>query len=201
MSSSPDTFLDEDVPLSPPPAPDAPPPADASVEYVPLEVARVRLFRANGPSDITVRATVTDPKIGPARSWRSVRIARAFPLTDPDHYIGLRDAADKDIGMLVDLDGIDADSRRIIAEELERRYFIPVVRRVIRVKEEPGVITWEVETDKGDRTFYIQNLRDAVYEIVPNKRVLLTDKDGLRYEIPDVEALDAKSYTLLARVL
>lgn len=196
-----DIFLDEDIPLWSPVAPDAPPPLDASVEYVPLSPENVRLFRSGIAGDITVRATIREPAIGPPRSWRNVRIARAFPLSDPERYIGLRDAADKDIGMLVTLVGLDAGSRRIIAEELDRRYFIPIIQRVIQVKEEPGVITWEVETDRGRRRFFVQNLRDSVNELTPNKRVLLTDKDGLRYEIPDVEKLDAKSYNVLARVL
>ncbi len=63
------------------------------------------------------------------RSWREVRIARAFPLSDLDRYIGLRDGNDKDIGILETLHGLDGESRAIIDEELERRYFTPQVTR------------------------------------------------------------------------
>jgi hypothetical protein len=52
---------------------------------------------------VTVRATVDDPAIGPPRSWRRIQVARAFPLSKPNQYIGLRDAADKDVGMLATL--------------------------------------------------------------------------------------------------
>ena len=38
------------------------------------------------PDDAMVRLTLEGD-----RSWREVRIARAFPFSDPDHYIGLRD--------------------------------------------------------------------------------------------------------------
>jgi hypothetical protein len=196
-----DVFLDADIPLTPAPPPGAAAPADASVEFVALDPTRIRLFRSDIAGDVTVRATVTDPSLGAARSWRHVKIACAFPLTDPDHYIGLRNADDKDIGMLVTLDGLDGTSRRIVAEEMERRYFVPVIRRVVMVKEEGSILTWDVETDRGRRLFYIQNLRDSVYEIVPNRRVLLTDKDGLRYDIQDVTALDAATYAILARAL
>ena len=72
------------------------------------------------PDDAVVRLTLEGD-----RSWREVRIARAFPFSDPDHYIGFRDGDDKDIGLLIDLRGLDAESRRIIDEELARRYFTP----------------------------------------------------------------------------
>jgi hypothetical protein len=195
------TFTDEDVPQLPPPVPDAPDPTDASIEYVAFNPRMIRLFRSGTPGDVTVRATVDDPAIGPARSWRRVQVARAFPLSMPDQYIGLRDAADKDIGMLPTLEGLDAESRKIIDEELTRRYFLPVIQRVITVKEEYGITTWEVDTDKGRHTFMVQNLRESVWEMVPGERAIITDKDGLRYEFPDIQRLDAKTMHVLSRVL
>jgi hypothetical protein len=195
------TFTDEDVPQLPPPAPDAPAAADASIEYVAFNPKMIRLFRSGKPGDVTVRATVDDPAIGPARSWRRIQVARAFPLSKPNQYIGLRDAADKDVGMLATLDGLDAESRSIIDEELNRRYFLPIIQHVHTVKEEYGITTWDVDTDKGRRTFMVQNLRESVWEMVPNQRAIITDKDGLRYEFPDLTGLDAKTMSVLSRVL
>ncbi|MBC8102493.1 MAG: DUF1854 domain-containing protein [Cytophagales bacterium] len=195
------SFADADVPIPLLATPDAPKPADASVEYVALNPERIRLFRSGVPGDVTVRLTVDDPALGPPRSWRRVQIARAFPLSKPDEYIGLRDAADKDVGTLATLVGLDAESRRIVDEELLRRYFLPVILLVHDVKEEFGTTTWDVDTDKGRKTFIVQNLRESVWEMVPNQRAIITDKDGLRYEFPDVARLDAKSYNVLSRVL
>jgi hypothetical protein len=195
------TFTDEDVPQVPPPDAGAPEPTDASVEYVAFSPANVKLFRSGTPGDVTVRATVDDPALGPARSWRRVQVARAFPLSKPDQYIGLRDGADKDIGMLPTLEGLDPESRKIIDEELTRRYFLPVIRRVHAVKEEYGITTWDVDTDKGRHTFLVQNLRESVWEMVPGERAIITDKDGLRYEFPDIRKLDARTMSVLSRVL
>ncbi len=194
-------FTDEDVPQLPPPDPGAPEPADASIEYIEFNPRLIRLFRSGTPGDVTVRATVDDPSIGPARSWRRVQVARAFPLTKPDRYIGLRDAADKDIGMLPSLEGLDAESRKIVDEELNRRYYLPIIKHVYAVKEEYGITTWDVETDKGRDTFLVQNLRESVWEMVPGERAIITDKDGLRYEFPDLTKLDAKTMHVLSRVL
>jgi hypothetical protein len=194
-------FTDEDVPLTPLPAPGAPPPADASIEYVSFDPKKVRLFRSGKPGDVTVRATITDPAIGPARSWRRIQVARAFPLSRPNEYIGLRDAADKDVGIIPNLDGLDVDSRAIVEDELSRRYFLPIIHKVHYVKEEFGIVNWDVDTSKGRRTFVVQNLRESFWEMVPGERGIITDKDGLRYEFPDLANLDAKTMSVLQRVL
>lgn len=159
-----------------------------------LDPATVRLFRTH-PEDMTVRATVEGD-----RSWREVRIARAFPLSDPDRYIGLRDGNDKDIGILETLDGLDAESRSIIDEELERRYFTPQVTRVDSVEEAFGVVTWEVETTKGPRRFLVRNLKDSSYTL-GSSRVMMTDVDGNRYEFPDGRALGPKALQVLSKIM
>ena len=190
-------FKDDDVALIPLPSPDAPEPMDLSTEMLLLDGATVRLYRTGGSA---VRATITDPRIGAARTFLNVQVARAFPLYDPQHYIGLRDTKDKDVGMLESLDALDAASRAIVLEELDRRYFLPKVLRVKNAKDEFGTITLDVETDRGERTFYIQNLRESYLNLPPN-RLILTDRDGGRWEFPDTRKLDAKTYTVLQRVL
>ena len=193
----PDQFTDADVPLPPPLEGGVVGPQDAAIDLILLDPATVTLFRTGGSA---VRATIADAQIGSERSWLRVQIARAFPLSRPDEYIGLRDDKDKDIGMLESLVGLDAASQVIVQEELSRRYFLPRVLRFRSVKEEYGTVTFEVETDKGVHTYVIQNLRDAVQELTPT-RVLLTDKDGNRFEIPDTNKLDAKTAEIMVRVL
>lgn len=179
----------------------APPPddpaADANFDLVLLDPACVMLFRTGGS---IVRGTITDPVLGSERSYIRVQIARAFPLSKPDTYIGLRDGRDKDIGMLVTLDTMDAASRAILDEELERRYFLPRIQKVLSVREEFGTTTWQVETDKGPRTFSVQNLRESTQDLTPT-RLLITDIEGNRYEFPDVRGLDERSFEVLQRVL
>ena len=57
------------------------------------------MFRVHA-GDALVRLTLDND-----RSWLEVRVARAYPFSDPDHYIGLRDGADKDIGLIVNPHG------------------------------------------------------------------------------------------------
>ncbi len=182
------------------------PPADSVEEddgseqdLVLLDPKTVRLFHTGGSA---VRMTIDGaaPPLDAARTYIRVQIARAFPLSMPDRYIGVRDAADKDIGTFATLDGMDAESRRIVDAELERRYFLPKILRVRKVTEEFGLTTWDVETDKGAREFTVQNLRDSTTNLGAT-RLLVTDKDGIRYEFPDTSRLDNKSLNVLQRVL
>lgn len=159
-----------------------------------LDPTQLTLFRSH-PTDSLVRLTLTGD-----RSWRDVRIACAFPFSNPSNYIGLRDGEDKDIGMMTTLDGLDESSQAIVEDELERRYFTPKVQRVVTVEEQFGVVTWEVETNRGARRFLVRNLRDNAFPLGPN-RVMMTDTDGNRFDFPDVRSLGPKAYSVLLKVL
>jgi Domain of unknown function (DUF1854) len=173
------------------------PTANTDFDLIFLDPKTVTLFRTGGSA---VRATIADPKVGYERTVLVCQIARAFPLSLQDQYIGLRDAKDKDVGMLETLQGLDADSLKVVQEELARRYFVPTIQRVTKIKKEYDTVNFEVETDKGERKFAVQNLKDSIQE-VGGGRILLTDRTGSRYNIPDYRALDDKTLAILSRVL
>jgi len=128
-----------------------------------------------------------------------VQFARAFPFSDPDHYISVQTREGKEIGMFRSLEGMSPESRRVLEEELERRYFIPIIQRLHSLTEEYGQLRWDVETDRGRRVFYVCNWRDNVHELSP-VRYLIVAVDGSRYEIRDLSALDGRSRALLDRL-
>jgi len=163
----------------------------ASFELRILDPKRIRVFRLGG----VARLTLQDD-----RSWIKVSVARAFPLSDPEHYLGFLDGAGKDVGLLHDPGLLDPESRKVVDEELEKRYFVPVVERVLSVKEEFGTIYWKVETDRGEKEIIARNLRDNLQELSAS-RVMLTDVDGNRFEFPDINRLDGKTQSILLRNL
>jgi hypothetical protein len=167
-------------------------PADPeSFELRILDSKRMRIFRVAGVPRLTLRDD---------RSWSKVSVARAFPLSDPDHYLGFLDGDGKDIGLLYDPGQLDPESRQIVEEELEKRYFVPIVERVLTIKEEFGTIYWTVETDRGQKELIVRNLRDNLQELSAS-RVIVTDVDGNRFEFPDVSKLDGKSQSVILRNL
>jgi len=154
----------------------------------------MKLFRTEN-GDSRVRLTIGDD-----RTYLDVRIARAFPYTNPNQYIGFRDAAESDIGLIVEPSEFDAETQKIIKAELTRRYFTPRVKRVISVREEHGTVTFVVETDRGERRFVVRNLRDNAYPLGAS-RVLVTDTDGNRYEFPDINKYGSRAFEVLAKVM
>ncbi len=135
--------------------------------------------------------------------YDEVQFARAFPFSDANHYISVLRREEKEkfveVGMFRTLEGMPPASRQVLDEELERRYFIPVIERVLSLTEEYGQLRWEVETDRGPRMFYVRNWRDNVHELSP-VRYLIVAVDGSRYEIRDINGLDSKSRAQLDRL-
>ncbi len=135
------------------------------------------------------------------RSYLKVRAVRAFPLSELNEFIGLLDAiAGKEIGMLRSLRDLDGPARQLVEHEINKRYFIPKVLRIVDAKKEFGTIYWDVETDKGNRKFVMRGLRDSVHEIEPG-RYLINDVEGNRLEVPQLENLDSRSLAIWDRVV
>lgn len=128
-----------------------------------------------------------------------VEVVRAFPLSDPHQGIAICDAQGRELVWLADLDGLPAPLATQIEEELAKREFVPIIRRIIKVSAPVEPSEWEVETDRG-RTSFVLNSEDDVHEL-DERRALITDAHGIRYLIPDIGQLDANSRRLLERYL
>jgi Domain of unknown function (DUF1854) len=133
------------------------------------------------------------------RRHTGVEPVRTFPLSDPRHGVALCDADGREVLWVEDLDGLPPPLHRQLEEELARREFVPVIRRVVRVSAPVDPSEWEVETDRG-RTHFVLNSEDDVHRL-DEDRALVTDAHGIRYLIPDTRQLDAASRRLLERYL
>ncbi|HEY7158673.1 MAG TPA: DUF1854 domain-containing protein [Gemmataceae bacterium] len=128
-----------------------------------------------------------------------VELIRAFPLSDPRHGISICDNHGRELVWIDKLDDLPSTLIEQIEDELAKREFVPVIRRVLRVSAPVEPSEWEIETDRG-RTSFVLNSEDDVCEMEGN-RALVTDAHGIRYLIPDIEQLDAHSRRLLERYL
>jgi hypothetical protein len=156
-----------------------------------LAPAKLR-FLSHGP---ILRLTIEDD-----RSYVRVGIVRAFPLSDPSHFLSVRDGQGKEIGLITDPDTLRPEDRVLVERELERRYFVPAVARIVSAKERFGTVEWTMETDRGVVRFTTRNLRENVQRPTPG-RIILNDVDGNRYDIRDLDQLGAASQELLFRHL
>ena len=132
-------------------------------------------------------------------------VYRTCPITDPNRFISIRvgrtQSEQREIGIIRNLNGLSPDQRRLLAEELFKRYFIHLITRIRSVRDELGYLYWDCETDKGRRQFAIPRWdQRAVYHGASGCRVI-TDLEGSRYEIPDLDALDTASRATFYRYI
>jgi hypothetical protein len=126
------------------------------------EAANVRYF---DPGDFLVfeqdgafMLTVPDDQ-----SYLKFTAYLTFPLSQPEKYISLRSGNDE-IGMIRDLNEFDRETQRIVRELLRRRYFVPQVTKIVNVTERYGGMTWNLETDRGEKTIITKGLHEAISE-------------------------------------
>ena len=133
-------------------------------------------------------------------SYSKIKIVRAFPLSHPDRYVAFLDDKDEEIGMVKDPKELDPQSRKIVEEELDKRYLVSIIKKIRSIRTDFGTSYWDVDTNRGRRDFVIQGVQDNVVWL-GERRLLFVDVDGNRFEIPDYSSLDKKSASLLEEVL
>lgn len=124
-------------------------------------------------------------------------LSRAFPFDMPFEYISVLDKDKKEIGFIRSLDDFDEPARTQLIHELETKYYTPVIKKILSVKERYGFSYWKTECEFGEKSFTLQDTFRSIIKSPRDdgtERIFILDVDGNRYEIPDVEALDRKSY-------
>jgi len=131
------------------------------------------------------------------KEYPRVAIYRVFPFSEPNRYLSVRDVTPKaeEIGLIDELDIWPEDIRENILEQLEMRYFTPVIRKINDIKEEYGFAYWRVETDRGDMNFTTTIWNPIVR--ITEKRLLISDLDSNRFEILDFYGLTKKEQKMI----
>lgn len=121
-----------------------------------------------------------------------VTLCRQFPFDMSFEYISVLDEDSCELGIIRNTEIFEGNGRDLIEDELKKRYYAPTVLRVLSVKERFGFSYWQVETPEGKVKFTLRDTFRSIFS-VNGKRVIFTDVDGNRFEIPDADVLDAKS--------
>lgn len=141
---------------------------------------------------------VTDEN-GKAEHFERVVPVRAFPITDPEEFISIKEPDSKEkgkgaeIGMIRSLSDFDEESVALIREELSRRYFTPEITRITSVKEKFGYSYWDAETSAGKVSFVMTNVSSNI-RMLEDGRVFIHDIDGNCFCISDPAKLDKASF-------
>ena len=124
------------------------------------------------------------------KEYDRVGVYLTFPLTNPEEFISIRETDEKakEIGIIQNLKDMKADVQEMIREQVRLRYFMPLIRKVIDLKDAYGYAYWHVMTEFGACRVTTHMGGDAVINI-GGARYQITDIDGNRYELPDLYAL------------
>lgn len=120
---------------------------------------------------------------------------RAFPLSDPGHAISICDHEGRELVYIDDIAELPQGIRQTLEEELSRREFVPVIRRILNMPADTEPTEWQVETDRGFTSFQLDS-EDDVHRTAANQ-VTVVDSHGIRYLIPNVLKMDAFSRKVL----
>ncbi len=122
-----------------------------------------------------------------------VKVVRMFPFTQTDEFISIRTADEhsKEIGVILKLSEWKEETKEMLNEQLNLRYFTPLITRIHNIKDEYGYAYFDVETNHGNCKFTIQMGSNAVVHL-SDTRILILDIDENRFEIPDITKLTAR---------
>jgi len=164
-------------------------------ESVPLNTDNAIFTRSKG-NLISLELQKPD---GTTEFFERVVIMRAFPISNPDEFLSVREPDTKrkgrgnEIGMIRHITDFDDNTQKLFLEELDRRYFSPKLIKIISVKDKFGYLYWDAETSSGNVTFIMNNPFSNI-RVLDDGRIIMHDIDGNVFEIPDPQKLDAQSY-------
>lgn len=130
---------------------------------------------------------------GGEKYYDRIYLHRSFPYEHHYRYISVLDHDNVEIGLISDVDSFDEETAKLLRAELDRKYYAPVITKILSVKERYGYSYWEAMSGDRHISFTIRDTFRSILKVTP-EHIFITDNDSNRYEIPNVEALDRKSY-------
>ena len=131
------------------------------------------------------------------RRHADVDVLRAFPVSAPAGPVAIVADDGTELAWVDALSDLGPSLRDLLERELAQREFLPVIERIETVLDgEPT--EWSVFTDRGPRRFQVAHTDDIAYRT--DGSAFITDTVGVRYHIPRVSQLDARSRRLLDRI-
>ena len=161
---------------------------------IPLTPQNTAFLRSPGGL-LSMKLTNDD---GTVEEFERVIPVRAFPITDPDCFICIREpdtrkkGKGEEIGMIERLADFDEAAQALITEELNRRYFAPTIKKIHSLHEKYGYLYFDVTTSAGRSEFIMSNPSGS-FRTLEDGRIFMYDIDGNCFCVQDPEALDKAS--------
>lgn len=131
---------------------------------------------------------------GNEKCYDRVFLHRAFPHELPFGFISVLGEEKKEIGIIYEINDVDAESARLLKREIDRKYYSPVIKEIKNVKERYGFSYWKVSLEDGREISF--TMQDTFKNILHTSEdsLMLVDVDGNRFTIARISELNTKSY-------
>ncbi len=153
-------------------------------ERVYLEYDNARIIRKEG--------LLLDIEMYDGRTFENVEARRLFPITGLTRYITMLDDEGIEKAVIRDLSNLMDESRKIVETVLAEYYLVPKITEIISIHEKAGKLNFEVVTDNGSHAFEVKHVQANIKQLYDG-RVLITDSNDNRYEIPSLDSLSKNS--------
>ncbi|MBE6647090.1 MAG: DUF1854 domain-containing protein [Ruminococcaceae bacterium] len=131
---------------------------------------------------------------GEEQRFDRIFLHRAFPYELPYKFISVLGEEKKEIGIIFDVDDFEGEAVAKIKEEIERKYYSPIIKEIKSVKERYGFSYWKVSlVDGRELSFTMQDTFKNILH-TSDDSLMLQDVDGNRFTIASIAALNSKSY-------
>lgn len=131
------------------------------------------------------------------KSYEEVSLTRLQPFYCLDAYISVSFRNNEEewieIGVIRDLKEMSGEQRQLCEDYLNFRYYIPVITKIHSIRDNRmGYLFVDADTTAGRKKIAINDWWTN-FRINNSGILTVTDSDGNKYQIPDLNKLDRKS--------
>jgi len=142
-------------------------------------------------------------KLNDGTQYEMVECTPLFPLSNPNAFVSVsvrNDKGTEEIGIISKLKALSKEQRSLVKHEIEFRYFSPEIIDIKKITSKYGVDQWDVVTDKGEKTFLVQDVKENVI-IRESGLIVIADIDKCKYQVSDFRKLSAKAQQELEQTI
>ena len=135
------------------------------------------------------------------KTYEIVTLTRLIPFESDETYISVsfNNAEDEwtEIGVLRSLEELPAAEAECVRGYLAFKYYIPEITKIHKIADNRmGYLFLEAETTAGEKKIAVSDWWHN-FRFLPGRMLAVTDADGNRYRITNVDTLDKASYKRL----
>lgn len=131
-------------------------------------------------------------------TYKKVSLTRLVPFDDDESYISVNFTDDhddwKEIGVIVKVSELSDENAGVVRDYLAFKYYIPGIIEISKITDNRrGYLFLEANTTAGEKKIAVNDWWHNFRMITATNTLSITDADGNRYVIPDVDKLDKAS--------